>query len=135
MSSSGEWIWAIGIAGAWGLFEYFAGTLWRKRKEVRAQNWPVSYGRITKEAVFHRKNEITLTLSYYYPVADEPYPIPAEFEKQFYSSEQAQAWADALNDQMIPVRVNPANSWKSVLMDSELESVVRANTGKLSDFK
>ena len=135
MSSSGEWIWAIGIAGAWGLFEYVAGTLWRKRREVRAQNWPVSYGRITKAAVFHRKNEITLTLSYYYPVADEPYPIPAEFEKQFYSSEQAQAWADALNDQMIPVRVNPANSWKSVLMDSELESVMRANTGKFSDFK
>ena len=102
---------------------------------MRAQNWPVSYGRITKAAVFHRKNEITLTLSYYYPVADEPYPIPAEFEKEFHSGEQAQAWADALNDQMIPVRVNPANSWKSVLMDSELESVVRANTGKFSDFK
>jgi hypothetical protein len=133
MSSSGEWIWAIGIAGAWGLLEYFAGTLWRKRKEVRAQNWPVSYGRITKAAVFHGKHEITLTLSYYYPVADEPYPIPAEFQKEFYSGEQAQAWADALSDQMIPVRVNPANSWKSVLMDSELENIVRANAAKLSE--
>ena len=49
-------VWAIGIAAFLGACSrYFAGTLWRKRKEVRAQNWPVSYGRITKAAVFHGK--------------------------------------------------------------------------------
>ena len=42
------------------------------------------------------------------------------------SLEEAQRWADALCDRAVPVRVNPANSWKSQLLDFDLELIVKA---------
>ncbi len=133
MSSLRQWVWAIFIGGTWALFELLAGTVWRNRKQLRGQNWPISFGQVTKTRVFSDNHETTLTLSYTYPVADEPYPIPAEFEKEFYVTEDAQTWADALADKTIPVHVNPANSWKSKLLDSELESIVRASAASWTE--
>jgi hypothetical protein len=92
MSPLPEWGWAIAIAAALALFEYLAGTFWRRRREWRAASWPVSYGQVTKAVIYRGKNEITLTFSYTYPVTDEPYPIPAKSAKDFYASDEAQAW-------------------------------------------
>jgi hypothetical protein len=127
MTPANEWLSIVGLAAAWAIFEWLLGTVWRNRKQAGAHSWPVAIGRITKATVFSGKHDVTLTLSYAYPVADEPYPIPAEFEKEFYRTEDAQAWADALGDQMVPVHVNPKNSWKSLLLDSELEVMVKSS--------
>jgi hypothetical protein len=127
MTSVHKWLSVIGIAGAWAIFEWLLGTAWRNRKQAGAHSWPVVIGRITKATVFSGKHDVTLTLSYSYPVTDEPYPIPAEFEREFYRTEDAQAWADALDDQMIQVHVNPKNAWKSLLLDSELEGMVKSS--------
>ena len=102
--------------------------LWRFHRQARSQTWPLKFGQVSKAAVHQDKHECTLTLWYSYPASDEPYPIPAEFQKKFYSLEEAQRWADALCDKAIPVRVNPANSWKSQLLDSDLELIVIAAT-------
>jgi len=126
MNSTREWTAIIGVGAAWALLEWLLGTVWRNRNQARVHTWPVAFGRITKAAVFTGKQDITLTLSYTYAVAEEPYPIPAEFEKGFYRTEDAQAWADALVEQMVPVHVNPKNCWKSRLLDSELEAIVKA---------
>lgn len=108
------------------MLEYLLGTMWRNRKQSKARNWPIVFGQITETTVFSGKHEITLTVSYAYPVTDEPCPIPAEFEKEFYDADEAQLWADALADQIVPVRVNTENSWKSMLLDSDLAVIVRA---------
>lgn len=99
---------------------------WHTHKRVRSQTWPLRFAQVTKAAVFEDRHEATLTLWYSYPVPDEPYPIPAQFQKAFSSRHEAQHWADALSDKTIPVHVDPANSWKSELWDSDLEPIVVA---------
>src|SRR5215831_20732558 len=102
--------------------------LWRSHRQVRSQTWPLKLGQVTKAAVHEDTHECFLTLWYSYPASDELYPISGEFQKKFYSLEEAQRWADALCDKAIPVRVSPANSWKSQLLDSDLELIVMAET-------
>jgi|SRR5262245_42303188 len=102
--------------------------LWRSHRQGRSQTWPLKSGQVSKASVYEGTDECILTLWYSYSASDEPYPIPAEFQKKFYSLEEAQRWADALCDKAIPVRVNPANSWKSQLLDSDLELIVMAET-------
>ena len=103
---------------------------WQLHRRVRSQTWPLRFGQVTRAAVFEGKHEVILTLWYSYPVPDEPHPIPAEFQKEFLSIDEAQRWADALSDKDIPVHVNPANSWKSELWDSDLETIVMAATSR-----
>lgn len=103
-------------------------TLWRSQRQARSQSWPLRFGHVSKAAVFQDKHESILTLSYSYPAPGEPHQIPAEFQKTFSSLEEAERWADALCDKAIPVRVHPANSWKSQLWDSDLEAIVMAAT-------
>lgn len=123
MNISLDWKAVIGIAAFLFLNEQFE-KLWRRYRQSRAQIWPVTVGRVLEAAVFRGKHEVTLTLRYSYAIPDEPYPIPAEFQKQFLSPSEAELWADALSGQPIPVRVNPKNVWKSQLWDSELEAIV-----------
>jgi hypothetical protein len=58
---------------------------------------------------------------------DEPQPVLAEFQKEFFSLEEAERWADNLLEKTVLVRVNPANPWKSQLLDSELEVILTSN--------
>jgi L-rhamnose mutarotase len=97
----------------------------RRYKRRRSQPWPMLTAQITQATIHTDKYESTLTLQYSYYVPDEPYPIPAEYQKQFYDEQKANCWADALRDKNVPVRVDPANSWRSQLWDSDLELIVR----------
>jgi hypothetical protein len=101
------------------------GRAWKGYKKRRSEMWPICYGQIDEVTIFHDKYGIILTLNYSYPVPDEPYPIPAEFQMTFGSADDAEAYADALSKTPIPVRVDPANSWRSQL-DSDLDAIVEA---------
>lgn len=122
---SGDW-WAV-IASALILFlSSILEKYWRLHRQARSQTWPLIYGQVSRAAVFRGKYDATLTLWYSYPAPDEPYPIPAEFQKDFSSVDEAQLWADVLFDKTVPVRVNPLNSWKSQLWDCDLEAIVKS---------
>lgn len=69
-----------------------------------------------------------LTVRYSYPVPDEPYPIPAEFQKEFLLPEEAYQWADALDQKGIPVHYDPGNHWKSLLWETDLQPIVEASS-------
>jgi hypothetical protein len=105
------------------LYDMFDKYL-RSRGQTRAEKWTVNYGQISKAAVFEGTYDATLTLWYSYQIPDEPHPISGEFQKEFASLKEAERWADNLSERTIPVRVNPANPWKSQLLDSELEAIV-----------
>jgi hypothetical protein len=122
-----EWKWPLIIAGIFFLLSLW-DKAWHTYRQRRAQAWPISYGQITAVTVHHTKHEFMLKLWYSYPVPDEPYPVPADFQKEFYLVEEASRWADALCDKTVPVRVDPANSWKSQLLDSDLVTIVEAAT-------
>jgi hypothetical protein len=95
----------------------------------------VIHGVVDETAVHKGSNEIILTIRYSYSVESEPYPITAEFEKLFpfpRDEENANRWADALSEQKIPVRVDPSNSWRSLLWESDLEAIVLANSSGLT---
>ena len=122
---SDRWKWIIGF----GVASLALSGLERARrihKLHQSETWPISYGQINETTVHETKYETTLTLQYSYPAPTEPYPIPAEFRKEFPSSGDALTWADALNGKAIPVRYNPSNPWKSVLWDSDLQPIVDA---------
>lgn len=100
---------------------------WRAFKRQQSETWSTSYALVTKATVHEMKHESLLSISYSYPVPGEPYPIPAEFEMDFSSPDEAGKWAEALSGQTILVRFNPANPWKSVLWESDLQTVVQAS--------
>jgi hypothetical protein len=68
--------------------------LWRAHKRQKSQAWPISHGIVTETMVHKGGDEIILTVRYSYPVEDEPYPVPAEFQKvfPFRHFEEAQSW-------------------------------------------
>jgi hypothetical protein len=105
---------------------------YRVSKRRQSETWSTSYGLVTKATVHEMKHESLLRISYSYPVPEEPYPIPSEFEMDFPSSDEAGMWAEALSGKTIPVRFNPANPWKSVLWDSDLRAVVHASLPALT---
>jgi hypothetical protein len=125
MRFPGEWKWPLVIVGISFLLSILERA-WRAHKQRRSQTWPVSHGQITKAAVHQAKHESILTLWYSYLVPNEPYPVPAEFQKEFYSVDEARKWADALSNATVPVRFDPANPWKSQLSESDLATIVQA---------
>src|SRR5215469_5331439 len=76
------------------------------------------------------EHEARLKMRYFYTLPEQPYPIPAEFWKEFSRRSEAERWADALFGKTIPVRVDPKNPWKSQLWDSELEAIVTATASE-----
>lgn len=123
---STEWKAAIVCALIAFLYLLFDQYL-RARAQARAQAWPVAYGKVSKTAIHEGKHKVTLTLWYSYQLPDEAQPVLAEFQKEFFSLEEAERWADNLFDKTVFVRINPANPWKSQLLDSELEVIVTSN--------
>jgi hypothetical protein len=123
-----SYVLVLAVAGGvlWMFLEITLGKLWRARRERSAHVWPVSQARITKATAYAGKVDITLMLSYYYTVEAEPYPIPADYQKTFKSLQEAQRRADILYDQLVPVGVNPANCWKSILLESDVANIVQA---------
>jgi hypothetical protein len=105
------------------------GWAWDAYKKRRSQTWPICQGQVNEAKIFHDKYGITLTLNYSYPAPDEPYPIPAEHQMTLGSEEAAERYADALSNKVIPVRVDPTNSWRSQLWNSDLDAIVEANSG------
>lgn len=124
--TSTEWKAAIVCALIAFLYLLFDQYL-RSRAQARARTWPVLYGQVSKAAIYEGKHEVTLTVWYSYQIPDEPQPVLAEFQKEFFSLEEAERWADNLCEKAVSVRVNPANPWKSQLLDSELEAIVTSN--------
>jgi hypothetical protein len=122
---AGEWKWPLVIVGL-GFLLSLLERAWRAHMERRSQVWSMSFGQITKVAVHQTKYEAILTIWYSHPVPNEPYPIPAEFQKTFLLIEEANRWADALSNATIPVRFDPSNPWRSQLWESELKSKVEA---------
>ena len=103
---------------------------WRRRTQARADTWPVTTGQVSETAVSQGEHEARLKMRYYYTLPEQPYPIPAEFWKEFSRRSEAERWADALFGKTIPVRVDPKNPWKSQLWDSELEAIVTATASE-----
>jgi hypothetical protein len=108
---------AIGIESAW----------WHYRQR-RSESWPVAQALIKKAAVHDSKSESILTLWYCYPAPGEQYSISAEFQKTFYSHEEACLWGDALSGKTVPVRLDPRNPWKSFMLDIDLQPIVASTS-------
>jgi hypothetical protein len=132
MSHDSEILIGIGIAviGVAGL-----DRLWHIHRRRKSETWPTAHGVVTETEVHKGHDNVVLTVRYSYPVEDEPYPIPAEFQKTFpllRNEKQAQAWAEALDKKHIPVRFDPRNHWRSLLWDSDLEPIVNAHSERLN---
>ena len=120
--------WKAAIVCALIAFLYLVFDMYlRSHAQARAQTWPVVYGQVSKTAIYEGKHDVTLTVWYSYQIPDGPQPVLAEFQKEFFSLEEAERWADNLLEKTVLVRVNPANPWKSQLLDSELEVIVTSN--------
>jgi hypothetical protein len=100
----------------------------RTHKQRRSLSWPASNGRITKVVVHRAKYESILTVSYSYPLPDDPGSAFGEFQREFDSVEEAEKWADALTNRTVPVRFDPTNFWNSELREPDLKTVVEATT-------
>jgi hypothetical protein len=118
----GDW-WVLLIIAAGVVVLSVAEQLVRRYKQRRSQSWATLSAQITQATIHEGKHDWTLTLQYSYTVPDEPYPIPTEYQKQFYDEEEAKRWADALRDKHVPVRVDPANPWRSQLSESDLKLI------------
>ncbi len=120
--------WKAAIVCALIAFLYLVFDMYlRSHSQARARTWPVVHGQVSKTAIYEGKHDVTLTVWYSYQLSDEPQPVLAEFQKEFFSPEEAERWADNLLEKTVLVRVNPANPWKSQLLDSELEIIVTSN--------
>jgi hypothetical protein len=122
---SDRWKWIIGL----GIASLALSGLERLRRVYKlhqSETWPISYGQVNETSVHEARYETLLIIQYSYPVPTESYAIPAEFRKEFSSSQDAWIWAEALNEKAIPVRYNPSNPWKSILWDSDLQPIVDA---------
>ncbi|MGO9306352.1 MAG: hypothetical protein ACLP3R_22060 [Candidatus Korobacteraceae bacterium] len=127
--SSFDWLRHLTVGGGaiWILVDIASRVFRKVGKESVGLSWPIAYGTVTDVDVSKGIRRSCLTLQYSYPVPDEPYPTPAEFEIEVVSAE-ANRWAEALDGKTIPVRVNPENCWKSQLLLSDLEPIVQAST-------
>ncbi len=105
---------------------------WRTHRFRKSETWPISQGFVVETSVHQGKHEAVLTICYSYPVPNEPYPIPAEFQKEFVLAEEANHWADALDQRNVPVHYDPSNRWKSVLWETDLAPIVLANSGQVA---
>jgi hypothetical protein len=78
--------------------------------------------------VYQARYESILTVSYSYPLPNDPGSAFGEFQREFDSVEEAEKWADALANRTVPVRFDPTNFWNSELPESDLKATVEATT-------
>jgi len=118
-----DWQVAAAIAVVVSVFIAIERAWWHYRQR-RSESWPVAQAFVKKTAVHDNKDDSILTLWYSYPAPGEQYSISAEFQKTFYSHDEACLWGDALSGKTVPVRLNPRNSWKSFMLDIDLQPIV-----------
>ena len=117
--------WQVKVAIAIAVAVAFAiERAWWHYRQRRSESWPIAQALIRKAAVHDSKHESILTLWYSYPAPGEQYSISAEFQKTFYSHEEACLWGDALSGKTVPVRLDPRNPWKSFMLDIDLQPIV-----------
>lgn len=100
---------------------------WHAYQHRQSEHWPTSYGTCKLTEVTSKNDKFRLQLQYSYNVPGERFTLGGTFEKDFNTEDEAQRWTEALREQTIPVRYNPAKPASSVLWDSELENVVAGN--------
>lgn len=104
---------------------------WLKAKRqarviAESANWPVYTARVVWAQVSDRKYEgedgpsyIECVLTYSYTVPGHDLEV-GEFCKRFDDEEEANAWARALRDTFIDVRVDPADATRSVWQETPI---------------
>lgn len=131
MSSDGKVLTAI-FAGM--LFISACEWAWRARRLRKSQNWLLVQALVTETAIHKDKHALTLIIRFSYSVPDEPYPVPAEFRKSFPPGydQEIERWSEALDQKQVPARVDPSNHWRSTLWESDLKTIVLANSAELT---
>jgi hypothetical protein len=116
---------------SWDLFGLAVGfsaaaiqKFWRGYVDRRAETWPVSYGRINRASVDSQDKSTKLKCYYTYKVGTESFV--GSFQKKFESSDEANAWTDALDKKQVAVRYDPAHPARSQLREADLEPIVQS---------
>jgi hypothetical protein len=98
-----------GLAIVWFFLE-FAWHFYRKvGKENRILTWPIRYGMVVEAVVYRGTRSSCLTITYHYSPPDESEGMTGSAEFDIDSFEQAECWAQALENKTVPVRVDPKN--------------------------
>lgn len=98
--------------------------MWRGYMDRRTETWPISYGTIERVSVDTQDKSTKIKCYYRYAVGAERFT--GSFQKKFEGSDEANAWADALDKKQVAVRYDPGNPSRSQLREVDLEPLVQA---------
>jgi hypothetical protein len=114
------------------LFAFVGGALsrsWRKAKRARkgrtSTSWPtvaatVDVTTVAKRSDADKKVFWVATLTYFYRLPDL---YVGDYEREFQVESEARQWVSQFKNRLVTVRVNPAKSSESMLLDSDLEGM------------
>lgn len=118
-----DWSWdLVGFVAAFAAAA--AQKLWRGYLDRRSETWPISYGRIDRANVDSDKKTAKITCYYTYSVGTEKFV--GQFKMNFDTSNEAEAWVDALNKKQVAVHYDPGKPERSRLRQIDLAPIVQA---------